>query len=177
MILSDTMKQLIKDTVNQIYDVLELSRGIPIDIDQFVKELDIQLCEDPNLVYEGKIEKCHNGKTIITIKQYHNEEKRRLAIAHELGHYFLHFNDEDKEFKDSVFYRSLEYNNEEIEANQFAFNLLMPEEEYKKFAENNAYNYENKTCDVRKISKHFKVPKQTVVYRGKDLKILKQEER
>lgn len=124
MILSSAMQKLIKETVDEIYVAFDLPTHTPIDLDEFLNILDIQLREDSELIYKGKIEKEYNGKTIITIKRHHNEEKRRFAIAHELGHYFLHFNDEEKEFKDSVFYRNLEYNNEEIEANQFALNLL-----------------------------------------------------
>ena len=173
MILSNAMQKLIKETVDEIYVVFELPTHTPIDLDELLNKLGVQLRGNTELMYEGKIEKEHNNKTIITIKHHHDEKRRRFAIAHTLGHYFLHFSDDDKEFKDSVFYRNLDYNNEEVEANEFAFNLLMPEEEYKKYAENNAYNFKNNTCDVRKISEYFKVPKQIVVYRGKSLKIFK----
>ncbi|MGV3183543.1 ImmA/IrrE family metallo-endopeptidase [Staphylococcus epidermidis] len=124
MILTSAMQKLIKETVDDIYTAFDLPTHIPIDLGEFLNILDIQLREDSELIYKEKIEKEYNGKTIITIKRHYNEEKRRFAIAHELGHYFLHFNDEEKEFKDSVFYRNLEYNYEEIEANQFALILL-----------------------------------------------------
>ena len=167
-----TLQKLIKETVDRIYDAFEVSRNIPIDLDELLNNLEIQLQEDSELIFEGKIEK-HHCDTILSIKHHRDEERRRFAIAHTLGHYFLHFSDDDKEFKDSVFYRNLDYNNEEVEANEFALNLLMPEEEYKKYAENNAYNFKNNTCDVRKIAEYFKVPKQIAVYRGKSLKIFK----
>ncbi|MDS3871833.1 ImmA/IrrE family metallo-endopeptidase [Staphylococcus hominis] len=168
-----TIQKLIKETVDRIYSAFEIPRHQPINLDEFLNTLNIQLHESEELIYEGKIEKDYNDNTIITIKYNHNEGRRRFTIAHELGHYFLHFNDEDKEFKDSVFYRSLEYNDEEIEANEFAANLLMPEEEYKVFAENNAYNQESNTYDIEKIAEYFIVSRQAAIYRGKNLNVFR----
>ena len=168
-----TMQRLIKETVDKIYDAFELPKDTPIDLDELLNILDIQLQENPELIYEGKIEKDYNNNTIITIKYHHNEGRRRFTIAHELGHYFLHFSDNDKEFKDSVFYRSLEYNNEEIEANEFAANLLMPEYEYVSFVQNKAYDKDKRSYDAELIAEHFKVSKQAAIYRGRKLNVFK----
>ena len=49
-----------------------------------------------------------------------------FTIAHELGHLFLHKTEESKEF-----HRSGEPKTEEVEANIFAAEFLMPEDEFK----------------------------------------------
>lgn len=55
-------------------------------------------------------------------------EKKRFSIAHEIGHLFLHFSDKQKHY---IAFRNgseIENGRKEIEANNFAANLLMPDE-------------------------------------------------
>lgn len=54
--------------------------------------------------------------------------KKRFSIAHELGHLFLHFTDNQKHYIAFRNYLGTEGKQEEIEANIFASNLLMPDE-------------------------------------------------
>ena len=61
--LSSAMQKLIKETVDEIYVAFDLPTHTPIDLDEFLNILDIQLREDSELIYKGKIEKEYNGKT------------------------------------------------------------------------------------------------------------------
>ncbi|MFA6116110.1 MAG: ImmA/IrrE family metallo-endopeptidase [Sphingomonas sp.] len=73
------------------------------------------------------------GRRIIVVNRTHSEVRRRFTIAHELGHLALHRGDKvhvDHEFRVNLRDpRSATAENvEEVEANAFAANLLMPAE-------------------------------------------------
>lgn len=55
-------------------------------------------------------------------------EKKRFSIAHELGHLFLHFTNDQKHYIAFRNNQRTEGKQQEIEANIFAANLLMPDE-------------------------------------------------
>ncbi len=69
-----------------------------------------------------------NGKFTIFLSPYTSILRDNFTIAHELGHYFLHYKDGEDE-GDIVFNR---YGSDsfEWEANRFAAALLMPAEEF-----------------------------------------------
>lgn len=72
-----------------------------------------------------------NGKWKITVNQFDSPSRKLFTIAHELGHYFLH-KDRSDTFVDggyATFARdeNEKYEYDEIEANEFAGQLLMPE--------------------------------------------------
>ena len=80
----------------------------------------------------GMVHRSSTGKTIIGVNSSHPNTRQRFTIAHELGHILLH---KDERFHvdqtASIRFRdeesSLATNTEEIESNQFAAELLMPE--------------------------------------------------
>lgn len=74
-----------------------------------------------------------NGQRVIGVNSLHGTNRQRFTIAHELGHLILHGSDElhiDERFpigfRDEL--SSLAVSEKEIEANQFAAELLMPAE-------------------------------------------------
>jgi dTDP-4-amino-4,6-dideoxygalactose transaminase len=73
----------------------------------------------------------------IFIEESHHFNRKRFTLAHELGHYFLH-NEIIKsdgiyiDNKESLMFRGLVYSEEEHEANMFAAEYLMPENEVRK---------------------------------------------
>lgn len=75
----------------------------------------------------------NHGKPTIAFNKDHSENRRRFTIAHELGHLVLHSEDTDRGgvFIDrKVFHRNSQASQgiyrQEIEANRFAAELLMP---------------------------------------------------
>lgn len=164
------IKHIIENTVNKIYDTFEISKDTIFDLNQFLNDLTITVNYSDHLNYKGKIEKVHD-QIIITIKNNDDDFSSRFNIAHQLGHYFLHFEDNNTEFKDSVFYRNLNYNDEEIEANLFASYLLIPNDQFIKYTTQHAYDKSTQTYNIQQISNHFKVPKQFVINKGKILNI------
>lgn len=81
----------------------------------------------------GMVHRNRLGKSIIGVNLSHAKTRRRFTIAHELGHLLLH-SDEDfhVDEKFPIGFRtpasSLATDDREIEANQFAAELLMPRE-------------------------------------------------
>lgn len=78
----------------------------------------------------GGIFREKSGPTYIFINEDENRFRQRFTLAHELGHYYKRFSENEYEFTD---YRndmsSTGTDPEEIFANHFAGCLLMPEEE------------------------------------------------
>lgn len=81
-----------------------------------------------------------NSPTKIFVNGDNIPERKRFTIAHELGHYILHTQDflhvDESITVQSIHFRDNESSKatrvKEIEANQFAAELLMPSEEIKK---------------------------------------------
>ena len=79
--------------------------------------------------------KTADGRPIIVLNNTNSDVRQRFTIAHELGHYFLHSSQsthvDDMYTAELVMYRNQESSQathlREIEANQFAAELLMPE--------------------------------------------------
>lgn len=104
----------------------------------------------------------------IFICENDNPQRRRFSIAHEIGHYILHYKsgelkDQEAEkyvsFRDSV--SSLAFDIREIEANYFAANLLMPEREIKRLLKG-AYSLDE-------MAIYFNVSKMAMGYRLESL--------
>ena len=119
--------------------------------------------------------------------------RKRFAVAHSLGHYFIHLKEgreithEEKEIvdrKSDMFFRGVEpvtnfppksrirqaksrirskYPKEEIEANWFATELLMPEEFFRK-----EWHWRE---SVWRLARVFNVTEEAIEYRLKDLGI------
>jgi Zn-dependent peptidase ImmA (M78 family) len=102
----------------------------PIDVRKMAQDLDIQIREDDLGDISGLIYR-EGAKVIIGINKNDSPKRRRFTIAHELGHHFLH--SQNPLFVDKVFAIQLRdhvsseaVSIDEIEANAFAAELLMP---------------------------------------------------
>ncbi|MBA7553525.1 hypothetical protein ES705_46118 [subsurface metagenome] len=124
---------------------------------------------------EAKIEK-HKKSFKITINENMIKTRNNFAIAHELGHLFIHmgylindklWNSVD-EYSDSVYFR-FGYSEEELEANEFAAAFQMPEDEYNNILRQ---NINKDTINFDKIAHHFGVSIEAAVTRGKWLGII-----
>jgi Zn-dependent peptidase ImmA (M78 family) len=106
----------------------------PIEVEEIAKKLNFFVIRRPyssgNKLAAMLIRDA--GKVIIALNGSNDKEKQRFSIAHEIGHYFLHPGENlvvDREFvvnfRDSK--SSIGKHIQEIEANRFASNLLIPE--------------------------------------------------
>lgn len=82
-----------------------------------------------------------NDKYFILVNKFHSIGRKSFTIAHELGHYFLHREalDDSSQIVSYIksnnqdcpaLARGLSYNSMEREANNFAAEILMPEQEF-----------------------------------------------
>ena len=105
----------------------------PVDVEALVRSL------GADLVYENLEDDVSGfllrdqGVATIAINQHHSANRQRFTLAHECGHLYLHASLGDRLWLDRerIFFRdsssSAGDQYEEIEANQFAACLLMPE--------------------------------------------------
>jgi Zn-dependent peptidase ImmA (M78 family) len=117
-------RNLLQKTENKLpVDILAIAKTYNIDVNE------VQLEDTVSGVLVVK-----EGRAIIGVNKTHHPNRKRFSIAHELGHYFLHSKNSNSEvFIDAapVFFRDehssdgTEY--QEIQANAFAAELLMPE--------------------------------------------------
>jgi len=119
-------------------DVYELLRklGGDIEIDDRAESLDVR----------------ENGDFTVFLPTHTSRLRDRFTIAHELGHYFLHFRAPDQNLigeRTSTFTR-LGRNIPETQANVFASNLLMPAAQFKAM-------YSRLEEDLVSVAEHFEV--------------------
>lgn len=108
-------------------------RTIPVNVEKLADLFDIEIVEtELEEDVSGMMVTREDSSVAIVVNASHHEHRKRFTIAHELGHYRLHrtispiFVDSKKTFfRDSQSSQGI--NIQEIEANQFAAELLMPE--------------------------------------------------
>ena len=101
-------------------------RDIAMSLGALVRERDLKGCE-ARLVRKGNI-------GIISVKgQIPEEGRKRFAIAHEIGHFVLHTGTQLILCNEDDMHIWNESKTQEIEANEFAASLLMPQEIFIRF--------------------------------------------
>lgn len=123
------------------------------------------------IAVDPKFEEVFGSNKITCVHVEDNIGHKRFALAHELAHYLFDFN----ENKNLYFYDTYFPQNEEdifIEqrANQFAANLLMPENKFREKLKE--YQKDKGKADtVNALGNYFAVSPTAVLYRFKELKI------
>lgn len=102
----------------------------PVDVRRVAQYLNIQIREEELGDISGLIFR-EGSQVIIGVNSGHHENRKRFTIAHEIGHFYLHA--QNPLFIDKVFAVKLRdhlsseaISLDEIEANAFAAELLMP---------------------------------------------------
>lgn len=106
----------------------------------------------------------------IVVNSTHPPERQRFTVAHELGHFLLHRNDSDFNFRAETAHRSDDYFEyiephkpaQEIEANYFAATILMPENLF-------VPSYNRLSGNINQLSRLFFVSRSAVHNRCKEL--------
>ena len=103
--------------------------NLALDIEkliQFIPDVKLEYTEFDSTL-SGSLSKQDNH-WLIRVNSVHSKNRQRFTIAHELGHYIYH-KDDEQEFVDTTFFRGMSSDNFEFTANRFASELLMPEEQ------------------------------------------------
>ncbi|MHB8830757.1 MAG: ImmA/IrrE family metallo-endopeptidase [Patescibacteria group bacterium] len=131
--------------------------GIPVDVRALAKKFKAEVKEfefDDNSI-AGFLRRNDDGTSLIAINARNAPERQRFTIAHELGHLLLHVAETmhvDKQGTATpIYFRNDESSKatrmNEIEANQFAAELLMPIDEVLASAKKIINREPNKTIE------------------------------
>ncbi len=107
----------------------------PLDVYGLSNALDIIIkdkkFEEDKKDFSGILYKNSNTKKwIILVNRDHHPNRKRYTIAHELGHWCLHKHQKSL-FEDKIFFRGGNSEKSEWQANDFASEILMPENDFR----------------------------------------------
>ncbi len=170
--------------MSSILKELELVGTIPVNIERLIKGQGISLNKNATSDEIGRGRGANrsstNGDVIGEIKksgdEYHililgsdHYYRKRFTMAHELGHFVLHKNKLDslRSIFDSNQYQADGITEEEeTEANDFAAEILMPEDKVREiFAETMRSQNNNEDRTIEEMSKIFQVSKMAIKLR------------
>lgn len=108
---------------------------------------------------------CRKGeKQFLGVNKRHHRHRRRFTIAHEIGHYILHTGevlhyDVGPDSENKFLFRAADVESfGEVEANQFAAELLMPEDKVRQLVDSG-------TRSVEELAGKFDVSADAMRYR------------
>lgn len=129
-------RKRIKVVVRRLLNRPGAEKPPPIDVEEVATHLGIEVVERSSFELGGSDEEVSglllraDGRTICFVNRDHHRNRKRFSLAHEIGHFLLH------PFQESYVDRRFDFrdkgspggtNLQEIEANAFAAELLMPE--------------------------------------------------
>lgn len=124
---------LAESTLMEAYSGKHFQRASVIN--KILEQENLKLREADLQEISGVLYKNKQGEWVILVNREDSAKRKLFTVAHELGHYFLH-RDQKDEFIDGQFVNTCFVRNEgkkyqdiEVEANEFAGNLIMPKAE------------------------------------------------
>ncbi len=117
----------------------------------------------------GMVHRGRDGQAVIGVNCNHHDVRQRFTIAHELGHLLLHAH-EDLHVDEGIWLRngrsSRAEDEPEIEANQFAAELLMPADLVRRALAGRKLDLGNDDDPtLKKLADEFKVSRQALSFR------------
>lgn len=152
----------------QVLEDCGLDEITDIEMKLFVSGLDAILIEEEELINcDGKII-FGKSKTLIKINSnIQFEQRKRFVVAHEIGHMIMHRNMQlpDDTFANFNIFegmeKTLKNGRQELEANQFASELLMPEKLFLKMANGKKFS----PLLIKQLSERFQTSLTATVFR------------
>jgi Zn-dependent peptidase ImmA (M78 family) len=151
------------------------SQSIPVNVDRLAKTLDITVkYESLSADISGALMR-KAGVAVIAINKDHSQTRKNFSLAHELGHYWLHQDDEvflDKSImhRDAKSARGDDW--KEIQANQFAASLLMPKQALEKAFDGQLATTQDRDEIVKTLAKQFGVSARAMELRLMNLALI-----
>jgi Zn-dependent peptidase ImmA (M78 family) len=141
--------------------------SIPVDIEGLASKLGLGIWKrDLDDEISGMLVIQKDKQGVIVVNGNDLSTRQRFTIAHEIGHALMHHNSRDYFVDTKVSWRKSNYHPtdayQEIEANTFAANLLMPESSLEQLIDPFSFVDEDK---VRKLSQQFKVSRKAMEVR------------
>lgn len=159
--MATAINRLPRETVERIAEGVLSSNGIhayPVDPLLIAQKsgIEVKNAEFVDQNISGLISKFGNQISIF-VKHDDSPNRKKFTIAHELGHFFLHLQEADGDFVEFRGYTQYETPHKEIEANQFAGALLMPQSLVEE-----AWH---RGLGISEMAKHFGVSQDSMKYR------------
>ncbi|KKR21568.1 MAG: hypothetical protein UT48_C0006G0020 [Parcubacteria group bacterium GW2011_GWE2_39_37] len=134
--MADFINEKVKLAVESAEKILSKHKitKAPVNIEKIAESMGIDVAKIKFSTDEisGAIKmRGKEGRPVIAVNQDHCAERQRFTIAHEIGHFVLHSIDNLHVDSNSVYFRDSNAlhtttNVKEVQANQFAAELLMP---------------------------------------------------
>ena len=172
----ETMKKIINRQAERLYKKLKLAPGFSTDNVVIALGGEIVPVEEVKDNADAQIAPNETGDSfqIFCVGKEKDDEYRRLAVAHELGHLFLHMSkitDNGKYVIEGTYaHKNISSSMVEWEAEEFALAFLMPESVFKNAVEE-AEGNEEIVDKIQWLADKFKVPFKSVIVRRKSLEI------
>ena len=141
----------------------------PIDIESLVEAHNIVIRTQELEDSVSGMLVIKDDRAIIGVNEGHHPNRQRFTLAHELGHFLLH-RSASSIFIDAstVFFRDITSSDgskvQEIEANAFAAELLMPEKQLRDMIRNQPFDAFDEGA-VRRLAAQFGVSAQALTIR------------
>lgn len=171
------LNQLIKTLTIEIRKQFGIDPNAPFTyekLENLVIKLNGRIKNVDYLNYDAEIVKKVGPISFeILLSEYPSQKRKMFSIAHELGHLFLHmlYLIDDEHWNgllEEESYRREGLNKLESEANSFAAELLMPEEEYLTQLKRNKVLIGDSTYfDTKAMAEYFNVSENAIINRGK----------
>ena len=99
-------------------------KSLPIPVEEIANKYQIKISRAPNSDFSGMLIR-KDGRALIGVSSSESSVRQRFTVAHELGHFFLHPNqDAFIDYRDNK--KEIMRTPREKQANMFAAALLMP---------------------------------------------------
>lgn len=151
----------------QLLEDCGLDEITELEMDLFVSGLDTMLIEEELSNCDGKIIFGNNKSVIKVNSNIQFEQRKRFVVAHEIGHLIMHRNMQLSEDTFSNFNiiagmeKALKNGMQELEANEFACELLMPEKLFLKEANGKKFS----PLLIKQLSERFKTSLTATIFR------------
>lgn len=154
-----------------------LTLKAPIKIEEILKEFKITIMEN-DFPEDSKIDALLIRKgenAFIVLNENKPKRRQRFSLAHELGHFLMHGNDElylDKNITETfIFTRTADKKDDnELEANYFAAELLMPSNLIERDFPN--YYIQDPENFISKMAEDYEVSEPALTYKLKELSLI-----